>query len=77
MRDTDYSIEDVDFQFTDEIATVFFPEKSEVFEMHQSGAARGGRVRKVVPEEEDFNSPPMEQSYERVGQILEEHFNGA
>lgn len=75
MRDRDHSIEEVDFQFTDDVATLFFPEKSEVFEMHFSGTARGGNIRKVVPSEQDENSPGMEQSYEQVKQILQRHFN--
>jgi len=75
MRDKDLSMEGLDFQLTDDEAQLFFPEKGDIFDMHQRGTARGGNVRRIFPEEVDHQSANMENSYEKVGRILEEHFN--
>lgn len=48
---------------------------SEVFYMHQEGTARGGKKRKVFPEQEDLTSPGVQSAIERVEVLLEEYFN--
>lgn len=74
FRDIDFDLEKLAFT-VDEDIELFFPSKSDIFDMHQQGSARGGKRRKIFPEEEDLGSPRMESSYEQVEQILEEHFN--
>lgn len=85
MRDRSRSVETLDQQARELSTRLGFEGNAgysgsskpagEVFYMHQKGEARGNKVRKVFPEDEDVTSPGVTEALETIELILEKHFN--
>lgn len=71
LRDTDFSIESIFQSVAENQTEIGFQQKGEIFELHQTRRAKGGKERRVFPEEQDEAGLPMEQ----LTDIVTDHFN--